>query len=91
MDTKRFYALEEIACSVLDDLEKVPMSCQNTSSFDQQRTFYFWLLTLTHYSSPDNITNYPIKYRGYVHLNPFILSNIKKWKYLIDIVHIIDV
>lgn len=84
MDTKRFYALEEIAVCVRDDLEKVPMNCQNTASFDQQRMFYFWLLSLTHYSHPENITNYPLKYRGYIHLNPFLLSNKCRWRYLIE-------
>lgn len=84
MDEKRLKALEEIANCVADDLEKVPMQCQDSMSYDQQRRFFRWLVVLTTYCHAKNITNYPLKYNGRIDQNPFLVQNSKRWKYLIE-------
>lgn len=84
LDTKRFNALEEITICVEDDLVKWPVCCQNSLSYEQQRHFYLWLVALAD-CHPINLTNYPLRYRGMVNMSPFILSNMKKWKYLIEL------
>jgi hypothetical protein len=84
MDTKRFNALEEIACTVQADLEKVPIRCQETMSYRQQRQFFQWLITITSSCDAKNITNYPLKYRQCIHLCPFLKENSERWKYLVE-------
>jgi hypothetical protein len=84
MDTKRFTALEEIVSTVQKDLEKVPIRCQDSMSYRQQRDFFYWLITLTSCCHPMNITNYPLRYRKRIDLCPFLVENSKRWKYLIE-------
>ncbi len=84
MDMKRFNALAEIAECVGSDMLKWPLECQSCLSYDQQRQFYNFLITLTSDCDPINIHNYPLRYKGFINASPFILSNVWKWKYLIE-------
>ena len=84
MDMKRFNALEEIAQVVGDDLEKVPMQCQDSLSYQQERRFFAWLSYITMLCDSKNITNYPFRYKGRIDQNPFLVEKAKKWKYLIE-------
>ena len=84
MDTKRFNALAEIAQCVADDLEKVPMQCEDSNSYRQQRRFSLWLDFIVALCDDKNITNYPLVYKGSITLCPFLVENSKRWKYLIE-------
>jgi hypothetical protein len=84
MDTKRLKALEEIAQVVGDDLEKVPMQCQDSLSYQQQRRFFAWLLYITRFCDARNITNYPVIYKGRIEQSAFLVEKRKQWKYLIE-------
>jgi hypothetical protein len=86
MDTKRWLALQDIRLVVGVDLLKWPLElCEEArESYDQQKQFYDWLVFMTTFCEPHNLTNYPLSYRGAVQLNPYIMINKKKWEYLIE-------
>jgi hypothetical protein len=83
MDTKRWLALQDIRHVVGSDLQKWPLELEDSPSYFQGKQFFDWLVFMTTFCEPHNLTNYPLSYRGAIHLNPFIMINKKKWEYLV--------